>query len=68
MNALIFVDIDQDNGHLGEGIKYHEMNNEKKLLGFSYSKNMANFEAFRWNISSSINLLFLKNFVEKNIT
>ena len=27
---------------------------------FSYSKNMANFEAFRKVISSSINLLFLK--------
>ena len=32
----------------------------KKLHGFfSYSKSMANFEAFRWNISSIINLLFL---------
>ena len=31
------------------------MKNEK------YSKNMANFEAFRWNISSSINVLFLKS-------
>ena len=29
--------------------------------GFSYSKNMANFEEFQWNISSSINLLFLKS-------
>ena len=28
---------------------------------FLYFKNMANFEAFRWNISSSINLLFLKS-------
>ena len=33
----------------------------KKLRGFSYSKNMAILEAFHWNISSSINLLFLKN-------
>ena len=32
-------------GHLlGEKIKSHEM--KKKLRGFSYSKNMANFEAF----------------------
>ena len=30
-------------------------------MGFSYSKNMANFEAFHRNISSSINLLFLKS-------
>ena len=36
------------------------MKNETKLCGFSYSKNMANFEAFQWNISSSINLLFLR--------
>ena len=36
---------------------------------FSHSKNMANFEAFCWNISSSINLLFLKSdglWVEKS--
>ena len=33
--------------------------NEKKLRGFSYSKIMANFEAFRWNISSIINPLFM---------
>ena len=35
--------------------------NEKKLHGFSYSKNMANFESFRWNISSSINFFFQKS-------
>ena len=34
---------------------------EKKLFGSSYSKNMANFEAFCQTISSSINLLFLKS-------
>ena len=28
---------------------------------FSYSKNMANFKAFCWSISLSINLLFLKS-------
>ena len=33
----------------------------KKLFGVSYSKNMANFETFRWTNSSSINLLFLKS-------
>ena len=32
----------------------------KKLSGFSYSKNMANFEAFLWSINLSISLLFLK--------
>ena len=34
---------------------------KKKICGFSYSKNMANFEAFLQVISSSINLLFLKS-------
>ena len=37
------------------------MKNEKHLHGFSYSKIMANFEAFSWNISSSTNLSFLKS-------
>ena len=37
------------------------MNNGKSNFGFSYVRNMANFEAFHWVISSSINLLFLKN-------
>ena len=47
-------------GHsLERKIKYHEM--KKKLHGFSNFKNMANFEAFNWNISASINLLFLKS-------
>ena len=31
------------------------------LYGFSYSKRIANLGAFGWNISSSINLLFLKS-------
>ena len=30
-------------------------------MRFSHSKKTANFEAFRWNISSSINLFFLKS-------
>ena len=33
----------------------------KKLHGFSYDKNMANFEAFRWGIKLRINLLLLKS-------
>ena len=33
----------------------------KKLHGFSYTKNIANFEAFCLNISLSANLLFLKS-------
>ena len=39
----------------------------KKLLRSSCSKNMANFEAFQWNISSSINLLFRKSASPKNL-
>ena len=33
----------------------------KKQRGFSYTLNIANFEAFRWIISLSANLLFLKS-------
>ena len=40
---------------------------QKKLRGFLYSKNMANFEAFRQVISSSINLLFLKSVLICNL-
>ena len=39
-------------GHsLGKNIKLHKMKNRKSNFGFSYI--MANFEAFRWNFSSS---------------
>ena len=41
-----------------QGIHYRKKSSTKNNLGFSYSKNVANFEAFRWIISSSINLLF----------
>ena len=61
MNALVYVGI----YHwvlIEEKIKQHEMKN-KKLCGFSYSKSMAKFEAFRQNISSNINLLFLKSVI-----
>ena len=37
------------------------MKNEKNYMGFLVHKNIANFEAFRWNISLSANLLFLKS-------
>ena len=44
----------------------------KKLFGFTYSKNMANFEVFLWSISSSTNpeivrsvYITLKNFKEQ---
>ena len=46
--SILYVDIDQGQGiHLSStNIKLHKMKNEKKLCGFSYYKNMANFEAF----------------------
>ena len=52
--------------YIDQGIHYGknvEARNEKwkKLYGFSYSKNMPNFEGFLWSFSSSINLLFLKS-------
>ena len=34
---------------------------KKNYVGFPYSKNMANFEAFLWGIKLRINLLFLKS-------
>ena len=37
------------------------MKKKKTMCVFSYSKNIANIEAFRWVISSSIDLLFLKS-------
>ena len=41
--------------------KYRVARNEKrkKLHGFSYDKNIANFEAFHWDKNFSKNLLFL---------
>ena len=52
----------QTRAFIKEKIKYIARNEKlKKLHGFSYSKNMANFEAFHYVISSSINLLFLKS-------
>ena len=35
--------------------------NEKKLHGFSYTKNITNFKAFRWNNLLSAKLLLLKS-------
>ena len=41
MNALVYVDIDQ----WIDEVKFKLAQNEKKIHGFSYTKNMANFEA-----------------------
>ena len=41
--------------------KLNIVKNKKNQFGCSYSKNIANFEAFHSIILSSINLLYLKN-------
>ena len=47
----------------GKNTKMHEMKNDKKNLvcGFSYSKNLANFEAFLCSIKLSPKIIFLKS-------
>ena len=59
MNALVYVNIDQ--GIHKRKSKVARNEKRKKLCGFSYTLNIANFEVFRWNISLSANLLFLKS-------
>ena len=59
MNALVYVNIDR-------GIHKVKLKNalnekRKKLHGFSFSINMANFEAFRWTKKLISNLFFLKS-------
>ena len=46
--------------------KVAQNDKQKNLIGFTYSKIMANFEAFLYTISSSINLLFLKSVKRNN--
>ena len=50
---MSIVDIDQ--GIHKEKNKYYGMKNGKINFGFSYILNIANFEAFPWNFSLSIN-------------
>ena len=52
MFILVYVNIDEGKNKVAQNEKQ-----KKNYLGFL----MANFEAFRWNISSSINLLILKS-------
>ena len=59
MNALVYVDIDRGI-HKGK-LKVALNEKRKKLRGFSFSINMANFEAFRWTKKLISNLLFLKS-------
>ena len=59
MNALVYVDIDQGI-HKGK-IKVALNEKRKKLWGFSFSINIANFEAFLSRIKLTKNLLFFKS-------
>ena len=58
MNALVYVDIDQ--GIYKVKLKVALNEKRKKLRGFSFSINMANFEAFCRTKKLISNLFFLK--------
>ena len=65
MNALVYVDIDR-------GIHKVKLKNalnekRKKLHGFSFSINIANFEAFLWTKKLISNLFFLKSAQVSNL-
>ena len=59
MDVLVYVDIDQG---IHQGINKVVQNNKKteKIC----SRNMANFEAFHWAISSSINMISMKSVLQ----
>ena len=59
VNALFSVDIDQ--GIHKVKLKVARNEKRKKLHGFSFSINIANFEAFRWTKKLISNLFFLKS-------
>ena len=59
MNALGYVDIDQGIYKVKLIVALNEK--RKKLRGFSFSTNMANFEAFRWTKKLISRLFFLKS-------
>ena len=63
MNALVYVDIDQGI-HKGK-MKVALNEKRKKLCGFSFSKNIANFEAFLSVFKLTKNLLFWRVIVIK---
>ena len=59
MNALVYVDIDRG---IHKGKLKNALNEKrKKLRGFSFSINMANFEAFCRTKKLISNLFFLKS-------
>ena len=59
MNAPVYVDIDQ--GIHKVKIKVAQNEKQKQLHGFSFSMNIANFEAFRWRKKLISNLFFKKS-------
>ena len=61
MNALVYVDIDQ--GICKGKMKVALNEKQKKVRGFSFSINMANFEAFLSVFKLTKNPLFLKSVV-----
>ena len=64
MNALVYVDIDRG---IHKGKLKNALNEKrKKLRGFSFSINMANFEAFRRTKKLISNLFFLKSVERAN--
>ena len=59
MNALVYVDIDQG---IHKGKMKVALNEKRKILrGFSFSINIANFEAFLSFFKLTKNLFFLKS-------
>ena len=64
MNALVYVDIDQ--GLYKGKMKVALNEKRKKLCGFSFSINIANFEAFLSVFKLTKNPLFWKSVVGKN--
>ena len=59
MNALVYVDIDLDIHKVKPKNALNEK--RKKLGGFSFTINVANFEAFPLVFKLTKNLLFLKS-------
>ena len=65
MNAPVYVDIDQG---IHKGKLKNALNEKrKKLRGFSFSINMANFEAFQGTKKLISNLFFLKSICDRSI-
>ena len=64
---MLTIDIDQGI-YKEKNSKLLKMKNEKKLCGFSFAINMANFEAFHRNKKLSSNLFFQRVAGKFNIT